>query len=91
MARSDLHINKIATTHGASYTSEYNSWNSMKSRCYNKNNPKYFMYGAKGIKVCDRWLESFENFLADMGLKSSSKHSIDRYSNKEGDYEPWNC
>lgn len=39
----------------------------MKARCYNKNDPMFDRYGGRGIKVCDRWLESFENFFADMG------------------------
>jgi hypothetical protein len=39
----------------------------MKWRCYNRNHPMYYLYGGLGIKVCTRWLNSFEAFLADMG------------------------
>lgn len=72
-------------------TSEYLTWRNIKSRCYNKNNTGFYLYGGRGIKVCDRWLNSFENFFADMGKKPSKLHSIDRYPNKNGDYKPTNC
>ena len=48
------------------------------------------MYGARGIKMCDRWNASFEDFLADVGFRPSPDHSIDRYPNKNGNYEPGN-
>jgi len=78
-------------THGMTETSEFNSWQAMISRCYNKNNHKYKDYGGRGISVCDRWLNSFENFFNDMGLKPTLKHSIDRFPNNDGNYEPSNC
>jgi hypothetical protein len=61
----------------------------MKGRCQNPNNHKYPIYGARGIKVCDRW-QKFENFLADMGERPSKKYSIDRIDN-DGHYTPDNC
>lgn len=72
------------------YFPEYRSWALMKRRCYNPNDKHYFNYGGRGITVCDRWLNSFENFLADMGKKPSKLYSLDR---KEGNgiYEPSNC
>lgn len=83
--------NKANIKHGASYTSEYRTWCGMKDRCMNPKNPKFAIYGGRGIKVCDRWLHSFEAFLADMGRKSSADLSLDRYPNGDGNYEPGNC
>lgn len=71
-------------------TIEYRSWSNMKTRCYNKNSDKYKWYGARGIKVCDHWVHSYENFLADMGRAPSTQHSIERIDNN-GNYEPSNC
>ena len=62
----------------------------MIKRCYSKNHNSYDYYGGRGITVCDRWLESFENFYEDMGEKPSKKHSLDRINN-DGNYEPDNC
>jgi hypothetical protein len=70
-------------------TREYIAWSSMRGRCLNPNNGKYYRYGARGIKVCERW-DSYENFLMDMGKKPSPRHSLDRI-NVHGDYEPSNC
>ena len=69
---------------------EYNSWIAMRSRCYNPKNTVYKRYGAKNIKVCERWNKSFEAFYADMGDKPSLDHSIDRID-RFGDYTPSNC
>jgi len=63
----------------------------MIKRCTNPRNPKYPSYGGRGIKVCDRWRDSFEAFLADMGPRPSPKHSLDRYPDNNGNYEPGNC
>jgi hypothetical protein len=77
--------------HGESdKTKEYRTWQSIKRRCYNINNEKYKNYGGRGIKICDRWLHSFENFLEDIGRSPSIKHSIDRID-VNGNYEPNNC
>lgn len=77
-------------THGLTKTAEYRAWRHMQSRCYNKNVDNYKNYGGRGIVVCDRWLNSFENFLQDMGNRPSDKHSLDRKSSN-GNYEPSNC
>lgn len=69
---------------------EYHTWSSMIQRCGNSNNPAYKQYGARGIKVCKRW-KKFRNFLLDMGKRPSPRHSLDRFPNNDGDYEPNNC
>lgn len=80
---------RVVKKHGMVDTQEYHAWNGMRQRCYNKNSPKYKNYGARGIKVCDRWLHSFENFYADMG-KCPDGFSLDRID-VNGDYTPENC
>lgn len=70
-------------------TVEYNTWVSMKQRCYNINCKDYKNYGGRGIKICDRWLNSYENFLKDMGRRPIG-YSIERL-NVNGNYEPINC
>lgn len=77
-------------THGCTDTQEYRIWSGMKTRCKPGNIEKAHLYADRGIKVCDRWLSSFENFLADMGPRPSKGHSIDRINVNEG-YGPTNC
>ena len=69
---------------------EYGIYNNMIQRCTNPNSNSWRYYGARGIFVCDRWQESFDNFLDDMGRRPSAAYSIDRINN-DGDYEPSNC
>lgn len=71
-------------------TSEYKAWKGMKARCYCLTNRAYRIYGGRGIKVCESWRNSFESFLADMGNKPSSKHSLERINN-DGNYCKENC
>jgi hypothetical protein len=71
-------------------SSEYRAWCNIRNRCLNHNVKSYKDYGGRGIKVCDAWLNSFENFLKDMGEKPSEKHTIDRID-VNGNYEPSNC
>jgi hypothetical protein len=83
---------RLNTTHGQAAnggTSTFHSWNHMKARCTNPNNPAYKDYGGRGITVCHRWLASFENFYADMGDCPPGK-SIERIDNSKG-YWPGNC
>lgn len=85
------------TTHNLSKTRQYRIWQNMIQRCTNKNNKKYYLYGGRGIRVCDRWLESFQNFHDDMGeifndhIKKHGENNttIDRI-NSDGNYEPNN-
>ena len=76
--------------HGLSFTKEYKIWNGIIGRCYRKKSTGYHNYGGRGIKVCDRWLNSPENFIADMGCRPSDNHTIERTDN-DGNYEPSNC
>jgi hypothetical protein len=81
-------------THGASHhnrkNTEYRIWEGMKRRCLSPKHNGFRYYGGRGITVCDRWLHSFENFLADMGPRPRGK-TLDRYPNNDGNYEPNNC
>ena len=80
-------------THGDScgdkQTPEYRCWADMKDRCNNPNTKAYRHYGGRGITVCDRWMQSYGDFLADVGRRPSSAYSIDRINN-DGNYEPGN-
>ncbi len=69
---------------------EYHSWRAMIARCERPSMRSFCRYGARGISVCSRWRHGFPVFLADMGPRPSSDHSIDRIDN-DGDYEPGNC
>lgn len=77
-----------STSHGMSGSSEYKAWLSMKARCYRKANSNYANYGGRGISVCARWLDSFDDFYADMG--SSNGLTLERID-VNGGYEPNNC
>jgi len=80
---------RINERHGLYKTREYRSWQSMKDRCYNKNNNRYYLYGERGIVVCDRWLNSFVNFYKDMG-SMPDKFTLDRIDSN-ANYCPSNC
>lgn len=75
--------------HGLSDQPIYDCWVAMKARCNNKQNPGYKWYGAKGVKVCEAWNNSFESFLKDMGIPAKGM-TLDRID-VHGNYEPGNC
>jgi hypothetical protein len=86
-----LRIN--AATHGhrrsGETTPEYMSWRAMLERCHNTQHKSYKDYGGRGIEVCPEWRNSFEAFLADVGTRPTSEHSLGRRCNDEG-YRPGN-
>lgn len=71
-------------------TPKYRSWRGAMGRCHNPRDIQFIDYGGRGIKVCERWQNSFQDFLADMGKKPNSELSLDRINN-DGNYEPLNC
>lgn len=77
-------------THGMTRSTTYYVYQGMLQRCYNDKAPSFARYGGRGITVCDRWRESFEAFLADMGVRPAGK-TLDRYPDQAGNYSPENC
>lgn len=70
--------------------SEHRAWRGARNRCFNPKDPDFRTYGGAGITMCDRWRRSFLDFLADVGPRPSPKHTLDRYPNNAGNYEPGN-
>lgn len=88
---------RLRVTNPVNGIPEYLVWQAMKRRCGNSNATNWKDYGGRGIRVCERWLNSFENFLADVGPRPEGKlksgkalYSIDRFPNNDGNYEPGN-
>lgn len=77
--------------HGESHpqSPEYKVWCGIKRRCLNPNEQNYPRYGGRGIKICNKWLNDYPAFLADVGRRPSDLYSIDRIDN-DGNYEPGN-
>lgn len=76
--------------HGKSGTHLYRCWHNIKHRCASPTAGNFKYYGGRGVRVCRRWLDSFEDFCSDMGERPSPDHSIDRID-VNGDYGPDNC
>lgn len=87
-----LRENPAHVTHGLSKTPIYRIYNDIKTRCYNKNSDAYHWYGAKGVKMCDEWLNDFVIFY-DWVISNGYRKglTVDRYPNKLGNYDPSNC
>jgi len=83
-------VSALFKTHGLRKHPLYNRWYHMITRCYNEGGWAYKHYGGRGITVCDRWRNSLENFMEDMGPSFDPKLSLDRIDN-DGNYEPDNC
>lgn len=77
-------------THGKRRTPEYEIWAAIKQRCSNPNNRAYKDYGARGIKMCERWLNDFTAFIADLGERPGKEYTVERRNN-DGNYCPENC
>lgn len=85
------HLLSMTETHGDSKSPEFKAWENMITRCENEGTFYFKHYGGRGIRVCKRWRESYEAFLEDMGRRPGKGYSVDRFPNKDGDYEPGNC
>lgn len=83
---------KAHITHGmTNKTPEYGIWMKIIARCTNPNDHSYNNYGGRGITICERWRHNFKAFLEDMGPRPSPEHSVDRFPDHNGNYEPSNC
>lgn len=92
LKRELLRQRKLKHGHGggrAKRSTEYEIWVGIRKRCFDRNCKAFKDYGGRGITLCSRW-DSFSNFLADMGLRPSRLHSIDRINN-DGPYSHENC
>jgi hypothetical protein len=85
-----LKTKNVAHTKRTTHKSTYSSWQSMHARCYTKSHTSFKEYGGRGILICERWKNNFENFYLDMGDRPTSDHSIDRIDVNKG-YSPDNC
>lgn len=81
---------KRSRTHGRTNDPTYRSWHAMRARCRYETHVYYQRYGGRGIRVCERWQNSFDNFLQDMGERPGVEYSIER-RDSDGNYEPSNC
>lgn len=76
--------------HGGAGSGEYNSWCGARARCHDSQHPRYAEWGGRGVRMCERWRESFAAFVEDMGARPERGMSLDRIDSARG-YEPGNC
>lgn len=88
--KSGIHMKGRNKTHGMRYTKIYRVWRNMKIRCNNPDAQNYYLYGGRGITVCDRWMEGFENFYEDMKEGYAEGLSLERID-VNGNYCKENC
>lgn len=81
---------RFTPRHGMRNSAEYNAWRSMKKRCLLPQCPAFAFYGGSGVTIHAEWITSFEDFFAYVGLRPSPAHSLDRFPNPKGNYEPGN-
>lgn len=81
---------RVPFKHGQVNTPEYDCWKNLLRRCTNPRHPSFPNYGGRGIQVCKKWEADFAAFIADVGPRPSSKHSLDRFPDNNGHYEPGN-
>ncbi len=91
VAPRDKATGQFATVHGRESTPEYAAWANAIYRCENQNAQQWPLYGGRGVTVCPQWRMSFDAFLTDMGQRPSDQHSLDRFPDVDGNYEPGNC
>lgn len=87
--RANAKANPKNVRHGLHKSHEYICWSMMKARCSRPTATGFSYYGGRGITVCDRW-QTFDNFYADMGPAPTPTHTLDRWPNGDGNYEPGN-
>lgn len=80
----------MSVTHGLSHTPEFRVWCTMLARCANPKSDQWVNYGGRGIMVCEQWARDFGAFYAHLGPRPSNRHSIDRFPDNDGNYEPGN-
>lgn len=88
-AAKTIHGHSASVDNAQRGTPEYHAWSHMMQRCFNSACPEYHNYGGRGITVCSRWRIA-EHFIADVGARPSPKHSLDRFPDNDGNYEPRN-
>lgn len=85
--------NTRRTVHGEGKPNKsklYSLWSFIKYRCYNPDAPHYADYGGRGIRMADEWIDDYARFAADVGQPPTPQHTLDRYPNNDGNYEPGN-